>query len=56
VTREMFSTKSNDIVNDYLLYVNCVVSDSIYRRNRYILNQLKRLNNSIVIWFNASQV
>ena len=32
VIRKIFCTKSNDLVNDCLLYFNCVVSDAIYRK------------------------
>jgi len=30
VIKKIFCTKSNDVVNDCLLYFNCVVSDAIY--------------------------
>jgi len=45
VIRKIFSTKSNDVVNDCLLYFNCVVSDTIYRRKIRFLNKFKHSNN-----------
>ena len=32
VIRKILCTKSNDVVNDCLLYFNCVVSYAIYRK------------------------
>ena len=32
IIRKIFSTKSDDVVNDYLLYFNWVVCDIIYRK------------------------
>jgi len=48
VIRKIFSTKSNDVVNDCLLYFNCVVSDTIYTRKKMTFsNKFKHSNNSL---------
>jgi len=39
VIRNIFCTKSNDIVDDCMLYFKCVVSDAIYRRKIRFLNK-----------------
>ena len=36
-----FSTKANDLVNECLLYFNCVASDAICRRKVRFLNKLE---------------
>jgi len=47
VIMKIFSTKSNDLVNDCLLYFNCVVSDTIYRKKIRFLNKFKHSNSSL---------
>jgi len=46
VITKIFSTKSNDVVNDCLLYFYCVVSDTIYRRKITFSNKFKHSKNS----------
>jgi len=48
VIRKIFVTKSNDVVNDCLLFFNCAVSDAIYNKKKLrFLSKLKHSDNML---------
>jgi len=44
VIRKVFATKSNEVVNDCLLFFDCEASDAIYNRKLRYLSKLKYSN------------